>query len=73
MDNWITATRMRSAFYALLNVRRPPTDSDAYKTMDVYPEAAGIIGDNFLTFLDWQTVVLSLPRFGYQQLDSFLD
>jgi hypothetical protein len=46
-----------AVLYALLNIRRPPSDSDAYKAMDVYPEAAGIIGDNFLTFLDWQTVV----------------
>ena len=43
--------------YAIVNIRRPYTDSDAYKAMDVYPETPGLIGDGFLTFLDWQTVI----------------
>jgi hypothetical protein len=46
-----------AVLYALLNIRRPYSDSDAYKAMDVFPETAGIIGDGFLTFLDWQTVL----------------
>jgi hypothetical protein len=50
-----------AVLYAMVNIRRPYSDSDAYKAMDVYPETgsgtSGIIGDGFLTYLDWQTVV----------------
>ncbi|HEX3716366.1 MAG TPA: chitobiase/beta-hexosaminidase C-terminal domain-containing protein [Verrucomicrobiae bacterium] len=50
-----------AVLYALVSVHRPYSDSDAFKAMDVYPETgsgtSGLIGDNLLTYLDWQTVV----------------
>jgi hypothetical protein len=46
-----------SVLYALVDIRRPYSDSDVYKAMDVFPETSGLIGDGFITFLDWQTVL----------------
>jgi hypothetical protein len=56
-DGALDNSDANAVLYALVNVRRPYNDSDAYKAMDVFPETPGIIGDGFLTFLDWQTVL----------------
>jgi hypothetical protein len=46
-----------AVLYALLGIRRPYSDSDAFKAMDVFPETPSIIGNGFLSYLDWQTVL----------------
>jgi hypothetical protein len=60
-DEVLNNSDANAILYALVNIRRPYSDSDAFKAMDVYPETGtgtgGLIGDNLLTYLDWQTVV----------------
>jgi hypothetical protein len=60
-DTVLNNSDANAVLYALLSVHRPYSDSDAFKAMDVYPETgsgtSGLIGDNLLTYLDWQTVV----------------
>ena len=51
-----------TALDASLGVHQPYPFSDAFKAMDVYPEAQGIIGDGLITFLDWQHILLRSLR-----------
>jgi hypothetical protein len=45
--------------YAIVGIRKPYTDSDAFNAMDVYPETNGLakFGEGFLVYLDWQITV----------------
>jgi hypothetical protein len=42
--------------YALVGIRKPYADSDAFNSMDVFPETNGLakFGEGHLVYLDWQ-------------------
>jgi|GEM_PF-893848 len=45
---------VNAIFKASLGVHAPPSFSDAFNAMDVYPEAGNVIGNGLITYLDWQ-------------------
>lgn len=45
---------VNAIFKASLGIHAPPSFSDAFNAMDVYPEGGNVIGNGLITFLDWQ-------------------
>jgi hypothetical protein len=49
---------VNNAIYASVGIRVPPSDSDAYNSMDSWPpDSAGRGGDGFIRLLDWETIL----------------
>jgi hypothetical protein len=57
-NGFLNSADVNNALYASVGIRVPYPFSDAYNAMDAYPETATEIGDNFITYLDWQTILL---------------
>ena len=56
-DGVLNNADVNTVLLAVNGIHVPPTSSDAWKAMDVYPETPSLIGDDRLTLLDWQTVL----------------
>jgi hypothetical protein len=57
-DGVLNAADVNNALYASVGIRIPYPFTDAYNAMDVYPENQSEIGDNFITYLDWEHILL---------------
>lgn len=54
---------VNAAFEASIGIHQPYPGSDAFNSMDVYPETTTLAGDGLITYLDWQHILLrSLGR-----------
>jgi hypothetical protein len=60
-SGYLDNSDVNNAVYASMGVRVPPVDSDAFNAMDVYPQTAGVGGENgdgLLQYQDWNQILL---------------
>jgi len=57
-DGTLNNADVNNAIYASAGIRVPPSDSDVFNAMDVYPpDSAGHGGDGFIKLQDWETIL----------------
>jgi sugar lactone lactonase YvrE len=57
-DGTLDNADVNNAIYASAGIRVPPSDSDIFNAMDVYPpDSAGHGGDGFIKLQDWETIL----------------
>lgn len=56
-DSILSSSDVNNALYAAAGIRLPYQFSDVFQAMDTWPETPSQIGDGFITYLDWQTIL----------------